>query len=59
MPYTTNNSVMPNQEIYNYIEDVNYGMTKLQFNHLSNLTYGLIVAEWKNITSYYIIWLIM
>jgi hypothetical protein len=33
MPYTTNYSVIPNQEIYNYIEDVNYGMSKPQINH--------------------------
>ncbi len=42
MPYTTNNSVIPNQEIYNYIEDVNYGMSKPQINHLKNLIHGLI-----------------
>lgn len=44
MPYTTN-ILKPNQEIYNYIENVNYGMTKPQLNHLSNLMYGLIVVD--------------
>ncbi|WIV13648.1 hypothetical protein [Proteiniborus sp. MB09-C3] len=45
MPYTTTNILYPNREIYNYIEDVNYGMTKPQLNHLSNLMYGLIVVD--------------
>lgn len=44
MPYTTN-ILNPNQEIYNYIEDVNYGMSKPQLDHLSNLMYGLIVVD--------------
>jgi hypothetical protein len=52
MPYRTTNILKPNQEIYNYIEDVNYGMTKAQLNHLSNLMYGLIVVDSnKSITS--------
>lgn len=45
MPYTTDNSVIPNQEIYNYIEDVNYGMSKPQINHLNNLIHGLITVH--------------
>ncbi|MGF7058437.1 hypothetical protein HNR33_002114 [Brassicibacter mesophilus] len=28
MPYTTTNIVNPNEELYDYIEDVNYGMSK-------------------------------
>jgi hypothetical protein len=27
MPYTTTNILSPNKEIYNYINDVNYGMS--------------------------------
>ncbi|WP_066506655.1 hypothetical protein [Abyssisolibacter fermentans] len=45
MPYTTTNILNLNQEIYNYIEDVNYGMTKPQLNHLCNLLYGLRVID--------------
>ena len=45
MPYTTNYSIIPNQEIYNYIEDVNYGMSKPQINHLNNLIHGLITIH--------------
>lgn len=45
MPYTTTNIVKPNQEIYNYIEDVNYGMSKPQVNHLSSLMCGLVAVH--------------
>jgi hypothetical protein len=45
MPYTTTNILKPNQEIYNYIEDVNYGMSKPQLNHLNNLMYGLVAVH--------------
>ena len=45
MPYTTNYSLKPNQEICNYIEDVNYGMSKPQINHLNNLIHGLITVH--------------
>ncbi|WP_129599963.1 IS701 family transposase [Anaerophilus nitritogenes] len=45
MPYTTTNILNPSQEIYNYIEDVNYGMSKPQLDHLSNLMHGLIVVD--------------
>lgn len=45
MLYKTTNILKPNQEIYNYIEDVNYEMTKAQLNHLSNLIYGLIAVD--------------
>ena len=45
MPYTNNNSLMPNQKIYSYIEDINYGMSKSQINHLNNLIYDLITAH--------------
>jgi hypothetical protein len=37
MPNTTTNIINPNKVIYNYINDVNYGMSKPQLNHLSNL----------------------
>lgn len=45
MPYTTTNIVKPNQEIYNYIDDVNYGMSKPQMNHLSSLVCGLMAVH--------------
>lgn len=45
MPYTTNNSLAPNQGIYNYIQDVSYGMSKPQINHLNNLIHGLITVH--------------
>ncbi|HLR34675.1 MAG TPA: IS701 family transposase [Tissierellales bacterium] len=45
MPYTTNYSLNPNQDICNYIEDVNYGMSKPQTNHLNNLIHGLITVH--------------
>ena len=45
MPYATTNIVKPNQEIYNYIEDVNYGMSKPQVNHLSSLMCGLVAVH--------------
>lgn len=45
MPYTTTNILSPNREIYNYINDVNYGMSKPQLNHLSNLMQGLIAVH--------------
>jgi SRSO17 transposase len=31
-----------NTELYNYLNDVNYGMSKPQFNHLSSIINGLI-----------------
>ncbi|SHJ73182.1 hypothetical protein SAMN02745912_00886 [Paramaledivibacter caminithermalis DSM 15212] len=31
-----------NTELYNYLNDVNYGMSKPQFNHLSSIVNGLI-----------------
>lgn len=31
-----------NAELYNYLDDVNYGMSKPQFNHLSSIVNGLI-----------------
>jgi SRSO17 transposase len=31
-----------NAELYNYLNDVNYGMSKPQFNHLSSIINGLI-----------------
>ncbi|RKD27174.1 hypothetical protein SAMN02745883_01937 [Caminicella sporogenes DSM 14501] len=31
-----------NPKLYNYLNDVNYGMSKLQFNHLSSIINGLI-----------------
>ncbi len=32
-----------NTELYNYLEDVNYGMTKPQFNHLSSIVNDLSI----------------
>ncbi|WP_251861840.1 hypothetical protein [Clostridium sp. Marseille-Q2269] len=40
MPST--NIVSINNELYNYLNDVNYGMSKPQFNHLTNIANGLI-----------------
>lgn len=45
MPYTTTNILSPNKEIYNYINDVNYCMSRPQLNHLSNLMQGLIAVH--------------
>ncbi|EPY2285909.1 hypothetical protein ACXAT6_003162, partial [Clostridium sporogenes] len=40
MPST--NIVSINNELYNYLNDVNYGMSKPQFNHLTSIANGLI-----------------
>lgn len=40
MPST--NIVSINDELYNYLNDVNYGMSKPQFNHLTSIANGLI-----------------
>lgn len=45
MPFTTTNILSPNKEIYNYLDNVNYGMSKPQLNHLSNLMQGLIAVH--------------
>jgi len=37
-----NNIVSINDELYNYLNDVNYGMSKPQFNHLTTIVNGLI-----------------
>ncbi|WP_294184466.1 IS701 family transposase [uncultured Clostridium sp.] len=37
-----NNIVSINNELYNYLNDVNYGMSKPQFNHLTTIVNGLI-----------------
>lgn len=42
MPYTSISILNPNSEIINYIDNVNYGVSKPQFNHLSSLMHGLI-----------------
>jgi len=52
MPFTSINIVIPNSEIINYIDNVNYGISKPQFNHLSSLMLGLInVKGNKSISS--------
>ncbi|AKA67296.1 IS701 family transposase [Clostridium scatologenes] len=38
----SNNIVSINDELYNYLNDVNYGMSKPQFNHLTTIVNGLI-----------------
>ncbi|RXI55325.1 hypothetical protein DP122_05345, partial [Clostridium tetani] len=38
----TNNIVSIDSEIYNYLNDVNYGMNKPQFQHLTSIVNGLI-----------------
>lgn len=38
----SNNIVSINDKLYNYLNDVNYGMFKPQFNHLANIVNGLI-----------------
>ncbi|MGO5075322.1 hypothetical protein ACTQ4K_15555 [Clostridium sporogenes] len=40
MPST--NIVSINEELYNYLNDVNYGMSKPQFNHLTIIANRLI-----------------
>lgn len=43
MPSKFNNPIVSiNNELYNYLNDVNYGMTKPQFQHLSTIVNGLI-----------------
>lgn len=42
MPNTSISIVSPNIEIINYIDNVNYGVSKPQFNHLFSLVHGLI-----------------
>jgi SRSO17 transposase len=37
-----NNILSINDELYNYLNDVNYGMSKSQFNHLTTIVNGLI-----------------
>ncbi|MCY6356207.1 IS701 family transposase [Clostridium sp. ZS2-4] len=39
---TTNHIVSIESEIYNYLNDVNYGMNKPQFHHLTTIVNGLI-----------------
>lgn len=52
MPNTSINILSPNNEIINYIDNVNYGISKPQLNHLSNLMNGLInVPGNKSISS--------
>lgn len=36
----TNNIVSIDNEIYNYLNDVNYGMNKPQFQHLTSIVLG-------------------
>lgn len=38
----TNYIVSINYELYNYLNDVNYGMNKLQFHHITTVINGLI-----------------
>ncbi|OOB76437.1 hypothetical protein AXF41_12195 [Clostridium haemolyticum] len=38
----SSNILSINEEIFNYLNDVNYGMTKSQFQYLTNITNGLI-----------------
>lgn len=38
----SNNIVSINNELYNYLNDVNYGMNKPQFHHLTTIINGLI-----------------
>ncbi|WP_102398934.1 IS701 family transposase [Haloimpatiens massiliensis] len=38
----TNHIVSINDELYNYLNDVNYGMSKPQFHHISTIINGLI-----------------
>lgn len=52
MPNTSINILNPNNEISNYIDNVNYGISRPQLNHLSNLMNGLInVPGNKSISS--------
>lgn len=39
---TTNHIVSIDNEIFNYLNDVNYGMNKPQFHHLTTIVDGLI-----------------
>lgn len=59
MPFTTTNILSPNKEIYNYLDNVNYGMSKPQLNHLSNLIQGLNYhfshAEGKSVWSHCVV----
>jgi len=46
------NILTVNDEIFNYIDDVNYGMTNSQINHLATIMHGLInVSGNKSISS--------
>ncbi|URZ06612.1 hypothetical protein CLROS_019450 [Clostridium felsineum] len=38
----TNHIVSINDELYNYLNDVNYGMNKPQFHHITTIINGLI-----------------
>ncbi|WP_138204639.1 hypothetical protein, partial [Haloimpatiens lingqiaonensis] len=38
----TNHIISINDELYNYLNDVNYGMNKPQFHHLTTIIDGLI-----------------
>ena len=38
----TNNILSINDELYNYLNDVNYGMNKPQFHHITTIVNGLI-----------------
>jgi hypothetical protein len=41
-----------NEAVINYLEDVNYGMTKPQFNHLSTMIEGIIsIGDNKSISN--------
>ncbi len=37
-----NHSISTNNELYNYLNDVNYGISKPQFHHLTTIINGLI-----------------
>ncbi|MFX0547839.1 hypothetical protein ACOAKC_00755 [Hathewaya histolytica] len=43
----TTNIVSIDNEIYNYLNDVSYGMNKPQFHHLTNIVNGLINLHGK------------
>lgn len=42
MVYITNRIITVNVDLYKFLNDVNYGMTKPQFHHLSIIINGLI-----------------
>lgn len=42
MPYSTNRIITINADLYNFLNDVNYGMSKPQFHHLSTIVNGLV-----------------